>query len=253
MSKKKTHIVRYLVVFSFYILVSGMFTVGMTMEHEHGPADALVLHQQHMMLNQALVGALEGSNVVMLGQMGMSLGIDDISLETGKKQLMNAHQTWNELMSGQIMSKMHAPGMTPAEAGLMRYSHRLAKAQLKVMDVLYDMDALPHTYKAHDMTMHHEHILLNHALKLALEGSNLIMLGHMGMAKGIDNISVNYGKMMMRQALSVFNEVISGQTLTDMLEEGVTPENDPLMAYTYKLAEAQLTVVNMLSDMPLAE
>jgi hypothetical protein len=185
--------------------------------------------------------------------MGMAMGIDDMSLERGNEMMESARQTWNKLMSGQILSKMHAAGMTPAEAGLMRYSHRLAEAQLKVMGLLSGMDALPHTNNAHDMTMHHEHILLNHALKMGLEGSNLIMLGHVGMAKGMDDISVNYGKMMMRQALAVFNEVISGQTLMDLLEEGATPERDPLMAYTHKLADAQLTVVNILSDMPLTE
>lgn len=35
-----------------------------------------------------------------------------------------------------------------------------------------------------DMTMHHMHVMINHAVEMAAEGSNLVMLGQMNMAKG---------------------------------------------------------------------
>lgn len=30
---------------------------------------------------------------------------------------------------------------------------------------------------AHDMTMHHRHVMINHSLEMAAEGSNLVLLG----------------------------------------------------------------------------
>jgi hypothetical protein len=60
------------------------------------------------------------------------------------------------------------------------------------------------------MSMHHQHIMLNHALGMALEGSNLLMLGQMGMAKGVDEISIEHGKMMMKNGRNLLNETMSG-------------------------------------------
>lgn len=36
-----------------------------------------------------------------------------------------------------------------------------------------------------DMTMHHMHVMIYHAMEMAAEGSNLVMLGLMNMTKGI--------------------------------------------------------------------
>lgn len=43
------------------------------------------------------------------------------------------------------------------------------------------------------MTMHHMHMMINHAVEMAAEGSSMLMLGQMDMAKGIDEISVKHG------------------------------------------------------------
>jgi hypothetical protein len=100
------------------------------------------------------------------------------------------------------------------------------------------------------MAMHHQHIMLNHALKMALEGSNILMLGEMGMAKGVDDISVNHGRMMLKNARVLFNDIMSGKNMTDMHMGGKTPESDAMMMYTHKLAEAQLQVLTLLDEMP---
>ena len=102
----------------------------------------------------------------------------------------------------------------------------------------------------HGMAMHHQHLMLNHSLGMALQGSNLVMLGQMGMAKGIDDVSVSHGKHMMKNAEALFNDVMSGESMMDMHGKGASPDKDPAMAYTHKLAEAQLKVINLLKMMP---
>jgi hypothetical protein len=101
----------------------------------------------------------------------------------------------------------------------------------------------------HGMSMHHQHIMLNHALGMALEGSNLLMLGQMGMVKGVDEVSIEHGKMMMKNAESLFNEVMSGGSMMKMHDMGKTPGDDTAMASTHKLAEAQMKVMNLLKKM----
>jgi polyhydroxyalkanoate synthesis regulator phasin len=102
----------------------------------------------------------------------------------------------------------------------------------------------------HDMTMHHQHTMLNHALSMALEGSNMVMLGQMGMSPGVDEMSVKHGEMMMKDAKALWDEIMSGDTMKKMHAEGKSPKDDPAMAYTHELAEAQLKVMDLLSKMP---
>jgi hypothetical protein len=195
------------------------------------PGHDMSSHHQHTMLNHALGMTLEGYNLVMLGDMGMAKGVDKVSVDHGNMMIKNGKAVWNEIMSGKAMA----------------YTHKLAEKQLKVIDLLGKM---PKMDMGHGMAMHHQHIMLNHALKMALEGSNILMLGEMGMAKGVDDISVNHGRMMLKNARVLFNDIMSGKNMTDMHMGGKTPESDAMMMYTHKLAEAQLQVLTLLDEMP---
>jgi intracellular sulfur oxidation DsrE/DsrF family protein len=231
---------------SLLLLFSGPISAGMAMKH--GSGHGMVMHHQHVMLNHALGMALEGSNLVMLGEMGMAQGIDKTSVDHGKMMMKNGRNLWNETMSGDVMMKMHGGGTTPADNPMMKYTHELAETQLKVMDLLSKMPSS--SLAGHDMVMHHQHTMMNHALKMALEGSNLIMLGQMGMAKGVDEISIEHGKHMIKNATTLFNDVMSGETMMEMHGKGIKPEKDSGMAYTHELGEAQLKVINLLNTMP---
>jgi hypothetical protein len=208
----------------------------------------MAMHHQHLMLNHAFGMTVEGSNLIMLGEMGMAGEIDKESVDHGKMMIKNGRDLWNELMSGETMMKMHSAGTTPSDDPVMKYTHQLAETQLKVIDLLSKMPSM--SSEGHGMAMHHQHIMLNHALKMALEGSNIIMLGQMGMAKGVDAVSIEHGKDMMKKAESLFNKIMSGETMMEMHGKDMTPEKDSAMAYTHKLAEAQLKVINQLKKMP---
>jgi hypothetical protein len=195
---------------------------------------------------------LEGYNLVMLGGMGMARGVDEVSVEHGNVMIKNGKAMWNEIMSGKIMTGMHHSGKDPMKDPAMAYTHKLAEKQLKVIDLLGKMpeSEMAPGSASHDMSMHHQHIMLNHALKMGLEGANILMLGEMGMAKGVDEISVDHGRMMLKNARSLFNDIMSGKDMMDMHRAGTSPESDELMKYTHRLAEAQLQVLTLLDDMP---
>jgi len=231
---------------SFFFLLTVPVSAGMTMKH--GSGHGMAMHHQHIMLNHAFGMALEGSNLVMLGEMNMAKGVDKISVDHGKMMMKNGRNLWNEMMSGDAMMKMHGEGTSPTVNPMMKYTHELAETQLNVMDLLSKMSSSSHS--GHGMAMHHQHTMMNHALKMALEGSNLIMLGQMGMTPDIDAVSVEHGKHMMKNATSLFNDIMSGKTMMDMHGKGITPDKDSGMTYTHKLGEAQLRVINTLKMMP---
>ena len=78
------------------------------------------------------------------------------------------------------------------------------------------------------------------------------MLGQMGMERGVDEISGHHGKIMLKNARMLFNDVMSGKYMMKMHMDGTTPESDELMKYTLKLAEAQLQFLMLLEEMPTA-
>ena len=62
----------------------------------------------------------------------------------------------------------------------------------------------------HDMSSHHQHMMLNHALGMTLEGYNMSMIGNMDMAMGVDQSAVDHGNMMIKNGKALFTETMSG-------------------------------------------
>ena len=229
--------------FAMLMFVSGNKVMAMEMEAGHD----MTSHHQHMVLNHALGMVLEGSNFVMLAEMGMSTEADTMSAEHGNMMIKNGTALYNEIMTGKEMMGMHHEGKDPMKDPAMAYTHKLAEKELLVIDLLGKM---PKMGTGGGMTMHHQHITLNHALKMALEGANILMLGEMGMAGGIDKIDVEHGKMMIKNAKALYNDVMSGSQMMKMHAEGTSPESNEAMQYTHKLAEAELLVITTLEEMP---
>ena len=103
----------------------------------------------------------------------------------------------------------------------------------------------------HAMTMHHMHLMLNHAVETAAKGSNLIMIGEMGMAKGIDEVSIAEGKAMIANARSVIEKMMKGKTMEHMHMNGVTGTNE-VMHHTHELGAAALKYIDLLDGMKTA-
>ena len=226
---------------SMLVVAAGAKAMDMEAGHE------MTSHHQHLMLNHALGMTVEGHNLVMLGNMDMVKDVDAMSVEHGNMMIKNGTAMYNEIMSGGHMMGMHHAGKDPMKDPAMAYTHKLAEKQLIVMDLLSRM---PKMGSGTAMTIHHQHIALNHALKMALEGSNLVMLGQMGMAGEVDRITMDHGKMMLKNAKGLLNEIVSGEDMMKMHKEGTAPESNEEMMYTHKLAEAQLQVITLLEGMP---
>ncbi len=90
---------------------------------------------------------------------------------------------------------------------MMRQTHELGEAMKAVVNLLEGMhpaEAKP----GEEMTLNHMHMALNHALAMAAEGADLIMLGKMGMAPQVDTASSEHGKAMLADARQLWGEVM---------------------------------------------
>lgn len=217
-----------------------------TGEEHGGKMPGMQTHHFHIMMNHGIAMVAEGSNLVMLAGMKMTPDLDRPTFAHGQVMIANGKKVILRSLSGpEMMDMMKGEDAT---SPLMKYTHALGEAMLVVIDNLEKMD-MKHMSSSESMTMHHMHITLNHALKMSAEGSNLVMLGQMGMAGKVDEFSIEHGKMMISNARALYTETMEGKAMKFMHGLGVTPENSPMMKLTYDLAESILKVIDLLGRM----
>jgi hypothetical protein len=217
-------------------------------EMKHKGHDAFMhMHHFHMLMNHGMSMMVEGSNMAMLAQMKMAPGVDEKMLHHGHHMMKEGKELIIHALNGPemtVMMKKHA------KDPLMDYTHQLGESMLKVADILEKMSM--EDMSAPDMmSMHHMHMMVNHALQMAADGANMVMLGEMGMAGAIDKMTVEHGKDMLKDAKPMVADMMGGKEMMDMHAKGMTMEN-PMMAMSHQHGEAAMKVIDLLSKMPSA-
>jgi hypothetical protein len=207
---------------------------------------SMQMHHSHTMMNHGLIMALQGSNLVMLSSMRMSPGVDEITMTHGNQMIVDGKTMVKEMLSGSHMKELHEQGRW--SDALMGYTHELGAAFLAVLDDGEKMD-LADIGSPEAMKMHHMHIALNHALEMAAEGANLVMLGKMTMARGVDDQSIAHGRKMIADARKLWSEVMDGEAMKALHAAGSKPEAPGQMAYTHKMAKDGEKVITLLEKM----
>jgi len=229
-----------------FILVMGLF--GTAYAKHEGDA-SMDMHHLHMLMNHGLEMVVEGSNMVMLADMKMTPAVDPMMAEHGRKMIKNGREVIDRALKGPEMQGLHKAGH--GDNALMKYTHDLGNAITTVADLLEKMST-EGPMSADMMEMHHMHVMINNALAMAAEGSNMVMLGQMGMSKDIDKYSVEHGKMMLADARATITDVMEGKAMTEMHAKGITGGN-AMMADTHKIGNAAKSVVDLLEKMASAE
>src|SRR5208337_908960 len=212
----------------------------------HGKSADMDMHHMHTMMTHGLEMVTEGSSLVMLAEMKMAPSLDQMTLDHGRHMIAGGKEMIEHTMSGNEMKSMHKAGH--GDDPLMKYTHELGHAMMEYANFVEDM-SMKGEMSDDMMTMHHMHMLINHAVDMAAEGSNLVMLGRMGMAKDIDKESVEHGKMMLSDADKLLTEVMEGKAMKEMHEKGIKM-NNAMMAETHKIGAAAKKIVDLLSEMP---
>ncbi len=221
---------------------------GKTASYDTGGVDeSMKMHHLHALMNHGLTMVTEGSSTVMISYMKMAPKIDAIAHEHGHYMMNMGKAVINRSLNGPEMMGMMKGAS--AKTGHMNHTHELGEAMLVVVDLLEKM-AKTGSVPGSMMDMHHQHLLINHAMSMAAEGSNMIMLGKMGMAGEVDTYSIEHGQMMLNNAQSLLTEVMSGDVMMEMHAKGKTPESQSDMMATHKLGEAAIKVVHLLANMP---
>jgi len=203
------------------------------------------MHHLHLMMNHGLGMTLKGESLVMQGQMGMSTDLDALTIKHGREMIGEGGKLLTGTLSGEGMQYLHKHGH--GKDAMMGYTHKLGDAMLDVVKLMQAMPAsVPNRGDA--MGLHHMHVLLAHALDMALEGDELVMLGRMNMAGVEDKAAIEHGKAMMKQAQALWDSIMHGKAMQAM--HGRDTGKSELMRYTHRLGDAVHKVMDLLQQMP---
>jgi hypothetical protein len=228
------------------ILSFAMFGSAAAEQMKHKGHDASMhMHHFHMLMNHGMSMIIEGSNMAMLAQMKMAPGVDAKMLEHGQYMMKEGKELIIHALNGPEMTTMMKKH---AKDTLMDYTHQLGESMIKVADILQKM-SMDDMSAPGMMSMHHMHMMVNHALQMAAEGANMVMLGDMGMAGAIDKMTVEHGKDMLKDAKPMVADMMGGKEMMDMHAKGMTMEI-PMMAMSHQHGEAAMKVIDLLSKMP---
>ena len=233
------------------IAVAFMLSMGLSgtaYAKDEGDA-SMDMHHLHILMNHGLEMVAEGSNMVMLAEMKMTAALDPMTLEHGRHMITAGKEVIERALKGPEMQGLHKAGH--GNEPLMKYTHALGNSVMTIADLLDHM-SMEGPMSEDMMTMHHMHVMINHALEMAAQGSNMVMLGQMGMSKDIDKYSIEHGKMMLSDAKSMLDEVMEGKAMMDMHNKGVTGGN-AMMADTHKIGDEAKKIVDLLDLMASAE
>ena len=236
----------FILMFALSFVIFGSASAEEMKHMHHGKSADMEMHHMHILMSHGLSMVTEGSNLVMLADMKMAPSLDRMTLDHGRHMITSGKELIEHTMSGHEMKGMHKAGH--GNDPLMKYTHELGHAMTEYANIVDNM-SMEGEMSGDMMTMHHMHILINHAVDMAAEGSDLVMLGRMGMAKDTDKESVEHGEMMISDAGKLLTEVMEGKAMKEMHEKGIRMDN-AMMAETHKLGEAAKKVIDLLSDMP---
>jgi hypothetical protein len=208
-----------------------------------GPTQMEMAHMK-VMLNHGLVMILDGSNLVMVSEIDRSDEMDEASRKMGLDFMEKGKTTVTHILSGEDMMKLHEGGHK--DDPMMKTTHELGEYILKIADLSEKMSkSMSMTDK--ETEMHHMHIMLNHAMKHAAGGWNVMALGRMGMGAEMDEYSEMHGRNMIRDARALIVQTSDSQAMKEMHSMGMSPEKDTTMKQMHHLTELYLKLIDFLS------
>jgi hypothetical protein len=237
-------IISIVFVLGIFLVFANTGNANSVMKHESGAE--MKMHHIHIMMNHGLKMVTEWSNMVMFSDMKMAPGVDKTAHNHGHSMIEKRKAVINRtLNSPEMMSMIKGEHV---EFPMMQDTHTLGNHMLKVTGMLEEMSKAG-PIKPDMMAMHHHHIMINHALGMALQGSNMKMLGDISMAGSADNFSLEHGKIMMKNARALLTGVMEDKTMMDMHKGEMSPEKDPMMMKTHILTESAMKIMDELSKM----
>lgn len=206
---------------------------------------AVQLTGAHMLLNQAYQMVLEGSNLVMAGSLEGTGAVGGSIIAKGHRMIEEGHNLIGGLAAGGDLDLLKKDqGETP----MVRRVAELAQAMLEATETINSYLAA-RSPGGHQAAINQLFMLLNHGMKMATDGANMIVNGRVGVSSGASEYSQRHGRAMMRDGRVLIVRLSTNATMKELQGRGVTPAADPRLDLLNKSIIQSLQIIDTLARM----
>lgn len=202
------------------------------------------IYSLQILINQAYQMSLEGAGLIMLDQMGKGGIFGGMIAKRGWTMIDLGPRIISEAMNGEEMSQLISDGK--GEDPLLSAVKGNAAGLLKAVDEIKNYLQLKVDEPGRSQ-MHSLVTLLNHGIKMATDGANMIMLGRTGEPGGAKKTLQRHGRTMMRDSRILIIRLSDNDTMKELHRAGYTISKSPAMASLHNLIERSLRIIDRLA------
>ena len=203
-------------------------------------------HDFHMMMNHGLNMILDGSSLIMMTEMDINITFAKDPLVHGNAMIATGKDLIDRAIRGPVMVEMHVK--KKGDATIMDSTHQLGELMLKTA---YTQEIMQPVKEASVIAkyLHVLHLEANHALMMACQGSNMVMISQADRTNDLQRYSFKQGHKMMLNARTILLSLLNGEALKDMESKKLNPEDKALLKYTKDHLINSIDIANILVRM----
>ena len=197
-----------------------------------------------ILVNQAYQMVLEGTSLVMLDQMGKGGVFGGVIDKRGRTMIEQGERIISETINGKEIEQLvrEGKGSDPLLSTVKENADLLKKAVAEVRTYLGSNTTEPELSQMHSL-----YTLLNHGMKMATDGANLIMLGRTGESGGAKDTLQRHGRAMMKDARVLIIRLSDNKAMLKLHSSGITSDKSPAMASLHRSITLSLRIIDRLA------
>lgn len=205
------------------------------------------IQRVNTLMGRAMGMVTEGANLVLIASMKLAPPTDRFTSEQGMKMIENGKDLVRMALAGEGMTDMEKKEMegTP----MMKVAEGLGDSILKYIKIVENMEMGGSI--EHKIELHQTHVMINHALDMAAEGANLVMLGNLMLTGQVDKYSVERGRAMLKDARATLAGVPESDTMKEMKMAAKGSMGETEMTSTNELISTALEIIDKLEKLTM--
>ena len=180
----------------------------------------------------------------MLDQMDKGGVFGGVIENRGRTMIEQGERIISETLNGKEIKQLDrkGKGSDPLLSTVKENADLLLKAVAEIRVYLGSTTAEPELSQMHSL-----YTLINHGMKMATDGANLIMLGRTGEPGGAKDTLQRHGRAMMKDARVLIIRLSDNKAMLKLHSSGITIDKSPAMASLHRSITLALRIIDRLA------
>jgi hypothetical protein len=227
----------------FLIAVTSMAHAAIRFEEN----DSTKIHRLHVFMNHGMIMFLDGINMKMVADMGMSPAIDPKASAYAVRNMKIGRKIIEMGLKGEQYKFLVELGFE--DHPLMKTARELGETMLELVDLLESMKI--NQMAGEMIDLHHMHLLINEGVESVVQGSNMIMLTLLSSIPQIDQFLQNHGRNMVKDGRAVILDMFESDVYERLKAKETSLAEDSFVNQTKRCVNLSLKIVDIISRMEM--